>query len=277
MTDLRQTQALFWRAITWPTGIDDFLAQADPNTRAAFEATFTATPEFGRRERMTVYAESYFWRLAEVLREQYPVTAWLLGPTPFHNLATDYVLRCPSSNPDIRRFGGPLLELLAEHAVAEQVPGVLDVARIDRAMVVALDDHDGPVATVEELATVPMQAWPGLVFVPSVGLKVCSCSRPYPAMWQANERGDPSPQPPAAPDDPPHQVLVWRHRHRVLHRSVPAAEARALRAMAQGSPFSEICVAAAGPEGDQADAAAVVQWLRRWLERGLIGRVQPTD
>ncbi|MCH9681344.1 MAG: DNA-binding domain-containing protein [Deltaproteobacteria bacterium] len=276
MISLRDTQALFWRAMSWPTGIDDFLAQADAATREAFASTFADSPDFSRRERVTVYAESYFWRLSEVLREQYRVTAWLLGPVRFHNLVTDYVLQHPSGNPDIRAYGGPLLAFLADHAVASEVPGLMEVARVDRSMVTALDAADGPTADVATLAAVPLDAWPGLRLRPSVGLQLWSVARPYPTYWQTNDQEQPSPDPVPPLDGRTHRVQVWRHQYRVLHRSVPEAEARALQAMIEGAPFSEICAAAAGPAGDEAEASHVVQWLRRWLERGMVGAVETT-
>lgn len=274
---LAELQGLFWRAITWPTGIDDFLAQADEQTQQAFDAAFAQTEAFGRRERMTVYAESYFWRQAEVLGEHFKVTSWLLGEARFHNLVTDYLLHAPSRSPDIRRVGTRLPEYLRTHAVAEEVPGVEQMAEVDLATVLAVDLGDGPVATVEDLAGVPLESWPGLCMSPTAGLRLFWTRLPFAKLFEARERGEaPAESLPIAEGDE-HPVLVFRRGFKVFHRALPPAEARALQALVEGKPFSEICVAAAGPDGSEADAPTVVQWLQRWLGLGLIGRFRVTE
>ncbi|MEM7156383.1 MAG: DNA-binding domain-containing protein [Myxococcota bacterium] len=274
---LAELQGLFWRAITWPTGIDDFLAQADTQTREAFEAAFAQTPSFGRRERMTVYAESYFWRQAEVLGEHFKVTSWLLGEARFHNLATDYLLHSPSRSPDIRRIGTRLPEYVRTHELGSQVPGIEQMAEVDLATVLAVDLEDGPVATVQDLAAVPLPSWPGLSMSPTPGLRLFWTRLPFAALYDAREKGEAPPDPLPLATGSDHPVLVFRRGFKVFHRPLPPPEARAIGALVEGQPFSEICVAAAGPDGTEADAPTVVQWLQRWLTLGLIGRIQTVD
>ena len=56
---LAELQELFVRAVAWPTGVADFLAQADAETVAAFHGAFAETVAFSRVERIDVYAEYY--------------------------------------------------------------------------------------------------------------------------------------------------------------------------------------------------------------------------
>ena len=121
---LRETQELFWRAITHPTGVTDFLESADETTRRAFEAIFAETPEFSRRERVDVYADGYFHRLHGVLADQFEVGRHLLGADRFNDLVTDYLLAHPSDDPDIRRIGARFPAFARAHAFAEAVPAL---------------------------------------------------------------------------------------------------------------------------------------------------------
>ncbi|MBL8946584.1 MAG: putative DNA-binding domain-containing protein, partial [Myxococcales bacterium] len=120
LAELEALQALFSRAIVHPEGIDAFLAEADPATRAAFDAAFDGTAEFDARLRMGVYADAYFWRLHDVLLDHFSLVAWILGPAGFRNLATDYVLQRPSEDPDVRRFGARLPAFLGGHPLADR-------------------------------------------------------------------------------------------------------------------------------------------------------------
>lgn len=258
---LAELQALFWRAIRWPTGIDDFLREADDATRAAFEAAFAETAAFDRRARMEVYAEAYFWRLHDVLRDHFGLLARLLGPDRFRNLATDYVWQCPSQDPDIRRFGARLPAFVAAHAEGLRVPGLAGVAAIEWAMVRALDvpQPDAPLRRAELLAR-PPEAWPSLRLASMPSVAIERSELPFLAMWRAFDADAitlPLPPPGVA-----RAVLVWREQLAVMVRELDDDEADALSRLRRGCAFDELC------EGRSPEQ--VVAWLQRWIDDALV-------
>jgi len=268
---LAKLQALFWEAIRHPTGVEDFLREADDATRQRFEAAFVDTPGFSRRQRMTVYAESYFWRLAEVLGQQYRVTAWLAGPKRFHDLVTDFVWERPSTSRDVRRFGTSFAQYLAGHPLASEVVGIEDLARVERSIVDALDRPNMDAVDASALAARPMEQWPSMRLVAAPWVRLWETRRSFPEADDQRREGVPSPDPVPALDGRPHHVLVWRQQLEVYHRSVPAPEARALTAMLAGETFERLCSAAAsGANDDAAGPDQVVAWLQRWLAAELI-------
>jgi hypothetical protein len=273
-SELRREQALWWRAITWPTGIDDFLARADPTTREAFAATFVGDEALDARRRMTVYAESYFWRLAEVLREQYRVLAWLLGGPRFHDFVTDFVWQRPSRSPDVRRYGAGLPAFLADHPLEAAHGGLAELAGVERAIVDAIDVPDEPRVDRERLAALPVDRWPGLRLLPGAHVRVLTTRRSYPRAFAAWQAGEPSPEAvPPLPEDGRCHVLVWRKELEVFHRGIEPAAAAALRVAQEGGTFEAMCDAAL--EGDRAlDPSAVVGWLGRWLDDGLFTAIR---
>lgn len=267
--NLRETQALLWRAITWPTGVDAFLAQADPATRKAFAETFAETEAFSRSARVQVYAEAYFWRLYEVIVDQYPVTAWLAGGTRFHDFVTDYVLAQPSRTPDIRRFAASLPTFLSTHGLATRTPGLAGLARVDAAIADAVDLPDEPRLTTEDFAQLPPERWPSARIALTQTATLVPCPLPYAEFRKA--WADEGPPPNLPPLDPDGCALVWRQaNHDVYHRMLTPPEARALHALRDGGTFAEACDAAAGRDTTGATAADVVQWLQRWLRDDLL-------
>lgn len=270
---LAEIQQLFWRAITWPTGIDDFLAQTDASTREAFERTFAGTKGFEARERMQVYAEAYFWRLFEVLREQFERTAWLCGPDPFHDLVTDYLLAQPSTEPDISLIGRSFPAFVESHPQERRRPGLSDVARLEWQIFETIDREDEPALAAPSLASVPLERWPQLRFIVRSTTHLVPCRLPFSALAAAHERGEP---PPSAHQTPSESaaVLVWREGFGVLHRTPSPAEARALASLVNGRSFAEICDAAAGVRANEATPQDVVRWLHRWLRAGLVRDVR---
>ncbi len=267
--NLRETQALLWRAIRWPTGVEAFLKQADVETRRAFAQTFAETPRFGRAQRVQVYAEAYFWRLYEVVVDQYPVTAWISGAAPFHDLVTDFVLEHPSSTPDIRRFAAGLPDFVGSHAIERARPGLADVAAVDWAIQDAVDGPDESRLSASALAQLAPHQWPSTRFKLTQTASLHRCALPYSQLREAWAREEQAPSPAAAAR--PHVVLVWRQAdHDVYQRTLTRPEARALDILSQGGTFAEVCDAASGSTTQDAEAQEVVAWLRRWLEDDLL-------
>jgi hypothetical protein len=120
--DLEGTQRLLWDVIVWPTGADSFVEKLDEQERRTLNACFTHQGALSRVERLQIYAESYFYRLLEVLAELFELTRALIGPGRFHNLVTDYLLARPSTNPDVRRVGEGFEAFIAGHDVSRSVP-----------------------------------------------------------------------------------------------------------------------------------------------------------
>jgi hypothetical protein len=267
-------ERLFFRAITWPTGVADFLAKADESTRRAFEAMFTDSSEFGAVERMQVYAEAYFYRLAGVLGEQFPITAYVVEETAFHNLATDYVLECPSRNPDVRAFGASFADYVENHAVSRDHPCLAEVARIEWGIVEALGAPDETPLDATSLATLRQESWPGLRLVPSAALRVMPCRADFPALWEACRSNVPRRDFSLAERTKAEWIATWRRGFELRHRILSTIEASALRGLADGLPFSEWCERARAENAD-VGPKAVAEWLRMWVDSGMIVGMLP--
>jgi hypothetical protein len=256
---LADDQALMWRAIRWPTGVADFLAQADEATRTWFARAFTETDAFDRVARVGVYAEAYYWRLHGVLADHFGLVAWLLGPSRFRNVVTDYVLACPSIDPDIRRYGARFPGFLATHALSA---GVADVAAIEWSMVQALDAPDERVLTVDDLRPVPLDAFGAIGLRAVATARLHACALPFSALWSMHG-STPSPTTPPDIRDPAVDVLVWRAGLDPMHRELDADEAAALALVLPGTTFGALCDRTGAP-------STVATWLHRWLADELL-------
>lgn len=267
MASLLETQELFWQAITWPTGVQGFLEQADSATRDAFARTFRETAEFSRVERMNVYADAYFWRLHDVLKEQFPTVRWLARPEPFRNLLTDYVLQCPSSDPDIRQFGRRFPEFVRGHSLgATSVLGA--VAEAEWTLVEVLDGPDEPVLTRSDLQSQNVDALLERGFRPTGTTRLLDLDCDFVSLHRSYRDAE-SPPASASPTSTP--LLVYRKQLAVYHRTPCDAETAALRALLAGQSFVGICNAAVDC-GRAIRPQDVAEWLGRWLDDGLIHR-----
>ena len=279
---LARIQRLFWEAIRFPTGIEDYLKQSGSETRALFDATFAESPEFLRRERLEVYAQGYFFRLLDVLAEMFPLLKWRVGADNFHNLVTDYVLAHPSRSPSLRDLGEALPQFLHTHRLTLERPELPDLCRVELTISKLLDGPDSGLLSAARLFEIPPDAWPALRMRPVPNLVLLRSDWDYCAFSRA-QFAEQRPRDPVRPArraaaevglarlDQPSWILVWRKGFQVFTRNVESAEADMLLALGRGETFGDVSTRAErygiGPE-------RLVAFLGRWLRDELLAQVE---
>jgi len=255
MPSLREFQGDFWRAIATDPGVlaagDDLLAITEPS----------ATLDAGAR--LQVYVDAYLWRLRDVLAEDFPRLAALLGTDRFEELARAYLRAQPSVQPSVRHLGDAFPAFVASSAALPPYLG--DLARLERTRTDVFDSPDDTPLIVAELRTIEPDTWPDRRFTPIRALALLRLDWPVHELW-----GDDA----AAPSAPaPTTLRVWRRAdYRVFHAPVGPRAAVALERLVAGEPFGAVCAAFDDlPEEEGARQATAL--LARWLEDGTIAGV----
>lgn len=268
---LAELQERFWRLITAPEPVAKVLpamAASDPGL-APLSRWIAAESEAAAIERLDVYANMYFFRLLDVLREDYPNLVKLVGDEAFHNLATGYLLAHPSDNPSLRWIGRHLADHLAGHELGRVVPAAPALARLEWVRGEAFDVEDAPVATAAELASVTPAEWSAMRLRMQPALRLLELDHQVLPLWLALERGDA--ERPEAPAEAAH-VVIWRRGFRVYHRSAARAEVDCLRAAAAGATFARLCETLWEHAGEDTPRQAVA-YLRSWLDQEMVAAV----
>jgi hypothetical protein len=111
-------------------------------------------------ERIGVYAEGWFLRLEESLRDDYPRLAQkfveMFGEEKWRELLNDYLRQCPSSNFNIAVAGDRLPGFLAEWEVQLKSTYLCDLAMLERAIYKIRGIPDFEIWNVAELQTLSM-------------------------------------------------------------------------------------------------------------------------
>src|SRR5688572_6815222 len=251
MPRLRDLQQAFWRAVAGAPGT---LVAPDELVAAAVSSGATAM------DRLRVYANAYFWRLRDVLAEDFSRLAALLGADRFDDLARDYLRAHPSEHPSVRHVGDRLPPFLA--ARDDLPPWLADLARLERARVDAFAAPDCQPLAPAEMAAIPPDAWPRLRFVPNPSLAILRLSWPVHELWRD---GDFTPPGPAST-----VLRVWRDQgYRVFHAVMDARAAEALERLMGGATLGVACQAFDDLPAAEAAHHATAS-LRRWLDDGLL-------
>jgi hypothetical protein len=184
---LAGTESLFWDLITAPEGVRpglDTLVRDGRAVDGALEEMIAGDERLPAADRLDIYANMYFFRLLDCLREDYPRLAAALGEDRFHNLATDYLLAHPSENPSLRYLGRRLPEFLPGHALAKESECLVDLARLEWTRADLFDAADARPLTREDLARLSQEAAGDLALRPVPAFRVLRLEHDAPGLWR---------------------------------------------------------------------------------------------
>src|SRR6202046_37111 len=132
-TQLEQLQSLLYRLITAVSGVAEGLA-AEPDLGATgLDALVLGDDRLSAEARVDIYANMYFYRILDVLKEDFPATLAVLGDDNFHNLVTGYLLEYPPTEPSLYYCGQHLAAYLRDHPLREGAPFIAALAAVERA------------------------------------------------------------------------------------------------------------------------------------------------
>ncbi len=266
MFGLEQTQRLLWQLITAPEGAVAGLGRLTASERVVAESLVRGNQQLPAVQRIDIYADMYFYRLLDCLKEDFPALYAVVGGRNFHNLITDYLIAHPPSRFSLRFAGQHLPAFVREHALSASWPYLGDLAMFEWSILEAFDAADAAPLQPSVLTAITPEQWPALRFELTPSLRLLALSWPVRDLWQQTQRGES----PAEILPERLSLRVWRQELRVFHCPIDAVEATALTAIAHGARFEEVCADVLEHRGGSDAADHVVRLLHQWFADGLL-------
>jgi hypothetical protein len=265
---LKELQSLLYRLITAPSGVAEGIAAERDLGAGGLDAIVLGDERLSAEARVDIYANMYFYRIRDALKEDFPATLAVLGEDNFHNLITGYLLEYPPTAPSISDCGQHLADYLRDHLMREGAPFVADLAKLERAVVEVFHGIEAAVLEPDALRATPPEVWPAMKLRIHPAAQILALEWRVSEVLRAVEEGHPW----KPPERGAIKVLVWRRNARVFYRELERAEADALEASSRGATFAEICDIVAAEANDEDTVAAMNRMLARWLSDGLLAR-----
>jgi hypothetical protein len=264
--DLQSLESLLYRLITAPSGVAEGLAIEKSLDSGGLSKIIAGDERLSSIERVDIYANMYFYRLLEVLQEDFPATLAILGADRFHNLVTGYLIEYPPEHFSIMHAGRHLADFLRDHPLREEFPFIADLARMERALIEVFHGADAAPLDAEQMRAIAPENWPSIRLGLHSAIEILQLGWKVPEVVRAVECGEERRTP--ARDNI--NVMVWRNRNVAHYREIDAVERDLLASIAKGISFADICDAIADG-ADEKDAAAVVnRRLEVWLRAGIL-------
>jgi hypothetical protein len=290
--ELGTVQRWFQSVISHPDGVAGGVEAEEAQRmmrlrRSELEKVIRRSKNLSAEERLGIYANAYYARLLECLRESFPVLCKALGRELFDEFAFDYLQRYPSSSYTLSRLGDRFADFLEEtrpdRSASGATPAVdwpdflIDLARLEWTIEQVFD---GPgvegqaLLSAADLRGMDPARFGEARLRPVVCLTLLTFKFPVNDYYTAARRlgeGAEAPDTPA----PGAQYLALTRRDYVVRRIVlSAAQHALLTGLKEGRQVNEsIALAAERWAGDEAAfAAAIGEWFGEWSAAGLFWR-----
>jgi hypothetical protein len=232
---LVDVQRRFYELVTAPEGVEQGLADAglsedDLARMVASDARLSAV------DRLNVYANMYFFRIRDVLRDDYPKLVAALGDDGFHNLVVDYLLACPPTDFSIRNAGERLPGFLVQHESSAERPWLADLAGLERQRTDVFDAADAPLLDADRLRALPPEAFENLSVKLIPAHRILEVRFQVLDLWRTLAEG----RPPGEPSPQPQAVLIWRREPLVLQRPLTPLEAEVRPLLEAGTSLAAL-------------------------------------
>jgi hypothetical protein len=236
-------------------------------------------------ERLEIYANAYYARLLECLRDEFPALLHAAGDEVFDGLAFGYLQSYPSTSYTL----GELSERFAAHLEEtrpreddDEAPSwpdfMIDLARLERTY---SEVFDGPGAErlqllkTEQVEAISSDAWPLARLVPVPCLRLLALR--YPVHEYAT--GVRNKEDPPIPDPCPTWLVVGRRNYVVRRWTVSQTQFELLRSLLAGESVGqaiEKAAASAIERGEDIDqlAASLHDWFAEWSALGFFQSIE---
>jgi hypothetical protein len=222
---------------------------------------------------LAVYRHAYTARLIEALGQDFDVLRQIVGDEVFGEIGQAYVAAHPSRHFSLGPLGQHLPAFLASTAPWSARPYLGELAAFEWALRRTFDAADAAPITVEALASVPPDSWPGLTFRLLPSFVRVDLAWDMPQAWQTVQSGaNAVPLPTCA--DAPVGWAIWRPALVSEFRSLDADEAWALDALASGQTFAALCEGLCRWVDAESAPARAAGLLRGWIEQGMVAGVK---
>jgi hypothetical protein len=187
-------------------------------------------------ERVSVYRNTVQASLVDVLATAFPVTQRIVGETFFAHLATRFVMAAPPRVPHLSLYGDGFADFIAREDVAQRLPYLPDVARLEWARGESYFAADAPILDLAQLAALSPDDMDHIVLRLHPATRLISSTFPIYRIWEVNQ--------PTVTDVPAvdmsiaQHVLISRRGHHLVTREIATQDAVFLAAIAKGQTLS---------------------------------------
>ncbi len=235
-------------------------------------------------ERLEIYNRQYWFRLLDILYDDYPGIRAIIGDAAFHEMSKAYLDKYPSRSFTLRNLGSKLEKFLAEQPRwgGKRQAMVLDMVRFEWAQVIAFDGPADAVISPDVVAatdprklklslqpylTLLDMAYPLDDFIMAVKRQSDALrSEASNAIETPSKRKKHKPV--RLPRAKRTQLAVHRYENMIFYKRLEPAAFEILKNLQAGKPLAKACDLAMAKSPKSIAPAKLGRWFQVWSELG---------
>lgn len=254
--------------------LSDLTRQSDE--RQSVASTFVATNQQALLQRLSIYSEGYFGRIAGAMRKGFEVTALALGQEAFDECVWRYLRKYPSSQPNLRWVGCHFPAFLKQSSAEEQFewhgkPWLAELAALEWAHSLAFDAASIAPVLFSDLRAVPPEDWGSVFLAWHPTVQRVNTHHELLSLLEGSTDWD-------LPQRISQHVLIWRVGLNVVHQPLSSGDTALFDALKHGLSIAEFCCKVAESRQLEEQQAAVEAGclLNRWMSDHCLVRIAPS-
>jgi putative DNA-binding protein len=275
-------QRWFHAAIVHPGGVevaaeDRRVKRLLPARARRLEDLLLPSSLMTARERLDVYASSYFLRLRDVMKSDFPGLAHALGDGGFDAAMREYVTRHPPDSFTLNRYGAGVEPFLAREctvkAVARRRPFLVELARLERAVEEVFHAPRRASVEAKRLKSIPVGRWNRALFVPIPAFRLLAFRWPVNRYLQA-VYDEKSPEIPAREAN---WLVVYRKEWKSWRARLDRDPFELLTALSKrvtlGAALAKLLAKRRGRRRETL-LASLGPWFQEWTAEGIFAEIR---
>ncbi len=231
-------------------------------------ALITNAPPLLPSERIDIYSNAYFFRLAEALGSVYPTVQQFVEmdeePYAFTKLVAQYVGKHPSVSYKIEDCGASFAVFLENNEISFRFPFLPDLARVEWAVAEAVFRSRRPPLQSKEMAAVAPEDWAHARLECDSTVSLLSLNWAVVPLWENREQ----PIPHAPRETCRQNILVFRAPNRRIQVRILSEEAfQILSGLDRGETLGH-CLGALSHSD-----VPIQEWFAEWVADGVLSRL----
>jgi hypothetical protein len=274
-------QRWFQASIVHPDGVDAAaedrsLRRLLPARAKRLEDLLLPSAHMTARERLDVYASSYFLRLCDVMKVDFAGCFHALGDEAWGEVMREYATRHPSKSFTLNRFGASVAKFLGDECTAKAVArrrGFLaELAHLERTVEEVFHAPRCAAANVARLRSIPVARWSDAIFVPIPAFRLLAFQWPVNRYLQAVYDGESPPSPPRDAN----WLVVYRKDWRSWRARLTKGQFELLKALADGRTLGAALAKVVGKRRRPGEEllGQLGSWFHEWTAEGLFAEIR---
>ena len=263
---------------THPDGTEAGLQSAEaqkcfPTDIEALDELVLPSKSLTAIERLSIYANMYYWRLIDILADEFPTVQHVLGPEQFTVVVKDYLERHPSKSYTLNQLGSRFPGYIEEEA--GELPHrefTAAVARVERALEDVFDERYAEAVSIDALSSL------SAVGVGDIHLQIIPALRLLELDYPVNDyitavREDRHMDIPAAAKT---CIAVYRSNYKPWRVDLEPQRYALLSCLQQGKSLFEAIESCMSASATDDFASSLEIWFKDWAADGLFCGIKTT-